>query len=54
LRISAAQAALSQALVGQRHDGGLVDGRVPHQHGLELGRHDGHAAAPDDVLLRPT
>ena len=42
--------ALAHALVGHRHDRHLVDRRVAQDHGLDLGRHDRHAAAADDVL----
>ena len=45
--------ALAQPVVGQRHDRDLVHGGVAQDHGLDLGRHDRHPAAADDVLAAP-
>ncbi len=45
--------ALAQALVGDRHDGDLADIGMTHDHRLDLGGHDRHAAAADDVLATP-
>ena len=41
---------LAEPVVGQRHDGGLVDRRVAQDDRLDLGGHDRDAAAADDVL----
>ena len=45
--------ALAEAVVGERHDRDLVDRGVAQDHRLDLGRHDRHAAAADDVLAAP-
>ena len=45
--------ALAQPLVRQRHDRHLVHRRMAQDDRLDLGRHDRHAAAADDVLAAP-
>ena len=50
LRMIAAHARSPRRSSGSGTIGDLVDGRVAQDHGLDLGRHDRHAAAADDVL----